>query len=194
MNANASFPLARCTALVLGAALISQPAQAAFHLWTLQQIYTDSSGSLQYLQLVDNVGSQNFVGGQTLQLSNPGNTITHSFTFPSNLPADSPGTTLLLGTAGIHAAGGPTPDYIIPNNFVFAAGGSINFYNASGPYPGLPTDGVLAYNFSGGTAPNNPKNFAGQTGMIVVPEPVTGAFLALGFLGFGVVLRRRPLQ
>jgi hypothetical protein len=194
MNMNTSFPLARCTALVLGAALITQPAQAAFHLWTLQQIYTDSSGSLQYLQLVDNFGSQNFVGGQTLQVSNPGNTITHSFTFPSNLSSDPPGTTLLLGTAGIHAAGGPPPDFILPNNFLFAAGGSINFYNASGPYPGLPTDGVNAYNFSGGTAPNSPKNSAGQTGMVVVPEPGTGAFLALGLLGCGVALRRRALR
>jgi len=35
---------------------------------------------------------------------------------------------LLLGTSGIHAAGAPTPDYIIPSSFLFSAGGTINFF------------------------------------------------------------------
>jgi serralysin len=166
------------------------PVQAAFHLWTITEVYSDASGSLQFIELVDNFGSQNFVGGQTFQLSNAGNTITHSYNFTTSLPSDGPGTHLLLGTAGIQAAGGPAPDFIIPNNFIFTAGGNISFFNASGTFPALPTDGNLSYTWGGGTAANTPENFGGQIGHVTVPEPAT-AFLFLAGASALALLRRR---
>jgi hypothetical protein len=180
--------------MLLGATLATQPAQAAFHLWSLQEIYSDSSGNLQFIELVDHSGGQNFVGGTTLSVANIGNTITHNFTFPSNLPTDSFNHTMLLGTAGLAAAGGPTPDYIIPNNFLFTAGGAISFFQASGSYTALPTDGSLARVWGDGNAVNSPQNFAGQMGVVVVPEPMAGSFLALGVLTCCATLRRRSLS
>jgi hypothetical protein len=170
------------------------PVQAAFHLWSIQEIYSDASGHLQFIELKDNVGSQNFVGGQTLTLANAGNTITHSLTFSNSLPADAPGTTLLLGTAALHAAGAPTPDFIIPDNFIFSAGGSISFYNASGSYTALPTDGSLARVWGDGNAVNSPQNFLGQTGMVVAPEPGFAALLLCGGLLFPAVRRAWKAQ
>src|SRR5882762_7539822 len=128
--------------LTLAILITTAPVQAAFHLWSLREVYTDSSGSLQFIELVDNFGGEQFVGGQQIQVSNLGGTITHSFTFPSNLPSESLNHAFLLGTAGLQAAGGPAPDFIVPANFLFAAGGSISFFNASGSYTALPTDGV----------------------------------------------------
>ena len=154
-------------------------AQAAFHLWTITEVYTDSTGNLQFIELVDNFGGQNFIGGQGFQVSNVGNTLTHTYTFPTSLPSDGAGTHLLLGTAGIQAAGGPAPDFIIPNNFLFAAGGSFSFYNASGAYPALPTDGSLSYTWGGGTAVNSPVNFSGNSGKVVVPEPTSLSLIGL---------------
>jgi len=182
----------KAVALLAGAALLSAgtPAPAAFHLWTITEVYSDASGSLQFIELVDSFGGQNFVGGTTFQLSDTGNTTTHSYNFPGNLPFTPPGTRMLLGTSGIQAAGGPAPDFIIPNNFIFTAGGNISYFNAAGPYPGLPTDGNFSYTWGGGTAVNSPQNFAGQIGHVTVPEPASLSLLLAGAAALAFVRRK----
>ena len=70
------------------------------------------------------------------------NGTTNTFTIPSNLPSDSKNHTCLFGTTGLQAAGGPTPDYTIPNGFLFTSGGTISFFGQNGGvYTALPTDG-----------------------------------------------------
>src|SRR5437763_1705309 len=97
----------------LGAAMmITTPTQAAFHLWQIREIYSNASGSLQFVELFCPFSSQTFVGGQQISVSGGG-----TFTIPSNLSGDSLNHALLFGTSGIHAAGAPTPDFIIGNNF-----------------------------------------------------------------------------
>ena len=177
-------------ALVVGVSLAGNSAQAAFHLWSIREIYTDSSGSLQFVELFTSASSQQFVGGQQMNVVNVGGTTTHNFTVPSNLPGDTTGHAFLIGTAGIHAAGAPTPDYIMPNGFLFAAGGTINFWGANGgAYSAMPTDGVLSRTWGDGNAANSPQNFAGQVG-VVVPEPATLSLLLIGGIGLGFLLRR----
>jgi serralysin len=167
------------------------PARAAFHLWKIDEVYTNSTGSLQFIELTDPFGGSNFVNGQSIQVSNVGNTLTNIFTIPgSSLPGSTLNHTLLLGTAGVHAAGGPTPDYIIPNDFLFTGGGTISFFGTnSGPYTALPTDGLLSRDFTTGTnATNSPENFTGLIGTIS-PEPASlTLMLAIG--GFGLLRRR----
>jgi len=65
----------------------------------------------------------------------------------------------------------------MPNGFLFSGGGSISFFGAnSGPYTALPTDGTMARLFiGGGNVVNNPENFAGQIGKVVVADVWTGA-------------------
>lgn len=171
------------------------PARAAFHLWSIQEVYSDSSGSLQFIELVDNFGAQNFVNGQSMTIQNVGATQTHTFTIPGNpLGGSTFAHTLLLGTAGLQAAGGPAPDYIIPNGFLFTAGGSISFWGLnSGAYGALPTDGSLSLTWANGTdAANSPQNFAGQTGMVTVPEPGCASLLLAALAGFKMLRQSRP--
>jgi hypothetical protein len=177
-------------ALVVAFFLSARPANAAFHLWNLNEIYTNSSGTLQFIELTTTFGGQQFVAGQQIQVHNLPNTITNSLTLTSNAPGDSTNHSYLIGTAGIQAAGAPAPDFIMPNGFLFSAGGTINFFGSnSGPYTALPTDGDLSRTWTGGNAVNSPKNFAGTTGHIV-PEPAT-IFLLLVAGGAGLLRRRR---
>ena len=44
----------------------------------------------------------------------------------TDLPGDSAGHRMLFGTVGFAALGLMQPDYIIPNNFIFPGGGTLN--------------------------------------------------------------------
>ena len=181
------------SSFLLALLLMSTPAQGAFHLWSIREIYTDSSGTLQFIELFTSDFSQEFVGGQQIVVRNVGNTLQNTFTIPSNLPSGTANRSFLLGTAGIDPSGGPAPDFVIPNNFLFAGGGTINFFGTPGSvsYTALPTDGLLSRSIpSGANSLNSPLNFAGAGGS-VVPEPSTFALFALSGLGVFWMLRRR---
>ncbi len=184
-------------AAILAVTMATSSAQAAFHLWQIDQVYTNSTGTLQFIELHCPVSGMNFVPGQQIQVTN--GTQTNTFTIPSgssDLPGNTNGQELLFATAGVHAAGGPVPDYIIPNNFLFAAGGTINFFGSnSGAYTALPTDGTLSRTWNGGNQVNAETNYAGQSGMVVaaVPEPTTWLLTSLtfGVVGLYWTLSRR---
>ena len=187
-----------CCVMSLAAVMLTSPAQAGFHLWSIREVYTDVSGSLQFIELVDTFGSQPFVNGKSISVANVGGTQTHTFTIPgSSLSGSTFNHALLFGTAGLQAAGGPAPDYIIPNNFLFQSGGTLSFFGGAGgggggPYAALPTDGVLSRTWvGGGSASNTPENYAGSIGFVSVPEP---AALSLLGLGFGLLARTRRKQ
>ena len=201
MNTNTSLrkttSLLHLAALGCATALLSQSAHAAFHLWVIQELFTNLDGSQQFIELFTSSGSQNFVGGQQIQVVQQGTGTTHTFTIPSNLSSSSTGGhTFLVATASLQAAGGPAPDYpTLPTNFLFANGGTINFFGANTGlvYTALPTDGVTSHAIPGNTnQTNSPKNFAGATSSVgPVPEPTTWALLGMGGVGLCVLMRRR---
>jgi hypothetical protein len=175
-------------AVLLALAAFASPGRAAFHLWSLTEVYSNSSGSLQFIEMRDDFGGQQFISGLEIVSTNASGTLSNTFTIPVvNLP-NSFHHHLLFGTAGIQAAGGPAPDFILPANFLFAGGGDISFFGLnSGSHPALPINGVLSYNWvNGTTGVNSPTNFAGQTGSIPAP-----ASAAVATAGFWLTTRRR---
>jgi serralysin len=176
----------------IAATLVASPAQAAFHLWQIREIYTDASGTFQFIELSCNSGGQQFVGGQQITVTPVGGGSPHTFTIPSNLPSDTLNKAFLIATTGADANGAPTPDFILPNNFLFSGGGTITFFGANGgSYTALPTDGVQSRTWGDGNAVNSPQNFAGQVGLVTVPEPTTWTLIGLGGFGLCWALRRR---
>ena len=177
-------------ALGVAASLIASQAQAAFHQWNVREIYSNASGTLQFIELFCPSAGQTSLGGQQISVASGGTT--HSFTIPGNLSSDSLNHALLFATAGAQAAGAPAPNYTLPNNFLFTGGGTISFFGANGgAYTILPTDGVLSRTWGDGNAPNSPQNFAGAVGFVVVPEPSALALAAAGAIGLCFLLRRR---
>lgn len=163
-------------------------AQAAFHLWQITEIYSNADGSVQFIELTAQSAGQQFLSGHTLQAVQGGNA--HTFTFPANLPGDTAGHTMLIGTTGFAALNIVTPDYTIPNGFLFTSG-SLNFGEGSDTftYTSLPTNGSLSLNRNQSTSVNSPKNYAGATGTITVPD-YTGAWYKADENGWGLSVVR----
>src|SRR3954470_5004154 len=151
---------------ILAAAVFCSPAFATFHLWSMSELYSSADGKVQFLELRAQLGGQQFVSGHSISAS--GSAGNHSFDFDHDLPGDSSGHTMLIGTqsfANLHVV---NPDFIVPDNFFSLGSGTI-----SGPgadtwnYSGLPTNGN-SLDRSGTTGTNSPRNFAGATGTVPV--------------------------
>jgi Repeat of unknown function (DUF5648) len=155
------------------AALLALPAAASFHTFTLQQFYTNADGTIQFIVLKESsgLGGQNFLTGHTLTSTQGGTT--HTLTFIQNLPSgNTSGKSFLVGTAGFAALGVVTPDYTMPDGFLFATGGSVDYAGVDVVAHGaLPTDGVNALTRDGVVMQNLARNFAGATGSVVAPPP-----------------------
>jgi hypothetical protein len=165
--------LATTGAMLVIILLTATPAQAAFHLWTIREVYSDATGTNQFIEFFTTSGSQQFVAGQSITVTPTGGGSPQSVTMPLTLtPGDSANRAFIVGTVGITNFGAPKPDHIIPSNFLPIAGGTISYFGlGDGPYTALPTDGVLSRTWvGGGNAVNSPQNYAGQTGTISIPN------------------------
>src|SRR6185436_10444972 len=164
-----SHPFLAVAALI--ATLLTLPASAAFHLFTINEAYSNASGTLQYVELTALAGGQQFTQGHTLVSSAPGQP-TRTFNLGSNLPGDTSGRKMLFGTAGLQAAFGVAPDYIIPDGFLHTVAGTLNWGESADIWNHLtiPTDGTNALDRDGSTVRATPQNFAGVTGTPPAPS------------------------
>ena len=154
----------------------------AFHLYRINEVYSNADGTVQFIELRGELNGQNLLTGHTITVTR-GGTI-HSYTFPNNLPSTTTlGKSVLIATQGFADLGIVTPDYIIPDGFLFTNGGTVTFpadllTHDIHPYPSLPTGGTNSLNQNGVAGPSSPTNFAGVTGTIVVgtggPDNLTG--------------------
>jgi hypothetical protein len=161
-------------ALILAFAAL--PVAATFHLWRMQELYSNADGTVQYLELSTNSGGQQFLDGHNL--SSTSGATSHDFDFVSNLPGDSANKTFLVATQGFAALGIVTPDYIVPNGFFFFGGGSINFAAVDTWNHGALPGGNLSLSRNGTTGAASPRNFAGQTGSLGPALPTPGVALS----------------
>ncbi len=169
-------------------------ADAGHHSWDITELYSNSSGSVQYVELFCPVNGEAGLGPFTLTSN------TNTLNFVTNLPGTTANTWVLCATAGFGSIpGGIVPDYIVPANFFPIGGGTINYAGGADiwNYTAVPTDGVLARQRNGTNAANSPRNFAGATGSINLgtPVPATQSWALAALVGavllFGSGLLRR---
>ena len=167
---------------LLLAAVASQPASAAAHLWDIGEVYSNEGGNIQFIELCTTFFFQDELATHVLTSN------FNVFVFPNNLPTPFTNRCFLMATAGFAALlGAPTPDYIIPDGFIDTSGDTLRLrLSAVGDIwdtfsfgPGeLPTNGIqslictshmLAECASTAVEVNSPTNFADQTASLNVP-------------------------
>ena len=159
-------------------------AQAAFHNFRIEQIYTNADGSVQFVVLKEccNGNGENFWNGQSLRSTGGGQT--KQFPFGADLPSGATaGRRVLVATPGFVALGILTPDYVMPANFLPIGGGSLNYANGThqisfGP---MPTDGTNALLATGAVVPNVATNFAGLSASVAPGPPGPPSAIAVEF-------------
>lgn len=169
-------------ALLAALAWLSTAAQvqAAFHLWKINEVFTNASGSVQFIEMINGVDPNQGV----LSATNIDSNSSVPFNFPSDLAGSTANKTFLIATPGFGALpGGVTPDYTLPANFFSVAGDTINFgggldiFTFSGAQ--IPHNGILSLNRNLTTGTNSPRNFHDQQGSVVVTEPSTMVLVGL---------------
>jgi hypothetical protein len=143
--------------------VVAASAQAGHHLWDFTEMYSNSSGSVQFVEMFTAVNGEAGVGPFTVVAG------ANTFNFVTSLADPTVNTYLLIATSGFGSLpGGVTPDYIIPGNFFATGGGTLNYAGGVDVwnYGTVPTDGVSALLRNGSTAPNTPTNFAGNAGSV----------------------------
>src|SRR5438067_5194919 len=108
----------------------ARAASAANHLWDLSELYSNSTGTIQFVEMHNDFNGEGFVNGLTITAVDTGATTTHTFTFPSNTP-DTLNTAnhfMLIATPGFGGLpGGVIPDFTIPAGFLFTNGGKVTY-------------------------------------------------------------------
>ena len=153
--------------LILG--LCTMAAHAEFHLFRIDQVFSNAEGTIQYVVMRESSGAngEHFWVGQSL--STTGASGPKQIQFPSNLPsAATASRSVLIATSGFAALGLVTPDYTIPGQFLPIAGGTLNYANGTDQIalPPLPTDGATAIDRNGTQVAATPRNFAGATATV----------------------------
>jgi hypothetical protein len=150
---------------------LSALAYADFHDWTVNELYSNADGTVQFVELTCSKAGETFLGGERISCSQSNRT--NIFTFPDNLTGDTEDKRLLLATPGFGSLpGGIPPDFVIPTNFLFRPNGRINYAGLDIlTYTNLPTNGTASLVRSGNrfivATNNSPQNFSDQTGSIV---------------------------
>lgn len=177
--------------LAAGACSTAAPARAEFHLWKLQEIFTNQDGTVQFIELSTTAPGEFFLDDHSITARSDG--VLRTFTLDHDLTG-APSTsnrTFLIATAGFAGlAGAVAPDYgTLPTSFFDpnASSITINFAGVDAlTFSGamLPKDGVNSLVDASpagapnlGPATNSPRNFAGAIGSInLAPTPLAGDF------------------
>jgi YVTN family beta-propeller protein len=165
---------------------LASAASASFHVWKINEVFSNSDGSVQFIELFCPSNGQQFLSGHTLSVKNAATTLA-TFTFPSNSSSPTLNKTLLIGTSNLPTVLGVTPDFVIPAGFLAAgANNTLNFEEnfdvvsiAALPIDGIRSLDALSGNPSslaiGTNATASPVTFAGLTSL----APTTSSPIAI---------------
>lgn len=148
-------------------------ALAGAHTWRVNELFSNSSGTIQFVELKESGGGNGEIGVNGHSVTST----TRNYVIPGpSLPPVTGNRTLLFATPAAAALSGfPTPDYVFPSNFVpfiTTTGDTIQYFGFSSETFGagqLPTDGVHSLTTYLGSRSINcasPTNFNGVTGSI----------------------------
>lgn len=152
-------------------ALAPVSAQAGSHLWVINELFSDQSGNVQFIEMhvPSNDANERFMNGKWVLSQATG----HQLNLTHDLPINSTAFAyLLLGTqAYANLPGAPTPDYIITPSFFNKVADTIRWWQyGTGDLAftagQLPLDGVHSMNRDHTTGTNSPTNFNGETGSV----------------------------
>lgn len=149
--------------------------------WTIDEVFSNADGTIQYIEMSAQTNDQDQVSGLTLTSVDGATASQQIFTFPSNLPSTTTGgKTMLLATAGFESAIGIAPDFVIPDGFLTINNGSLQGIANNAGWTQLPTDDINAGYWQDAssitTSPMSPKNLAGDA---FAPEQVVAASSAV---------------
>src|SRR6185369_17883961 len=128
-------------AAVLG--ICALQAQAAYHLFRIDQVYSNSDGSEQFVVLRESTGTnnENRWVGQSLTTTNRFG-VQKQIILPSNIGSQTASGSVLVATPGFAALRLVTPDFTIPPRFIPTDGGTLDFADIDTiTLPVLPIDG-----------------------------------------------------
>jgi hypothetical protein len=172
-------PLSLCAGVLISILAFASSARASFHLWQIVEVYSNASGTVQFIVMQTNTSGQTLLHSANADMISNG----HTYFFDHDLSGDTTNKKMLLATPGYDALSGvPVADYHLGvNSFFNPAGDTLNFdgFNTLTFSAGqLPTNGTNALfrafnqsNFTTGV--NVATNFAGTTGTVQIPEPKT---------------------
>ena len=96
---------------------------AGSHTWRINELFSDATGVIQYIELHECCGSPDEILVQNLTVTS--DVTGNEFVFPEFLTGDTSNAYLLLATQGFaELENAPAPDYIIADNF-FALDGDV---------------------------------------------------------------------
>ena len=181
MNANLRIGLAWCAAGLF--ALFATAAHANFHLFKIQQIFSNADGTVQFVVLKSFVDGEDRWSGHYIRGIDSDGITARNYTFAIDLPdGGTGGKSVLVATQGFAALGIIAPDFVVPNNFVNTVAGTVDFAGVDSISYGtgqLPTDGTNSLMRDGSKAPNLAQNFAGSTASVTGGAPATPNYQGL---------------
>lgn len=166
---------ALATVGILSWTIAASPVEAGGHTWRIKEVFSNASGTVQFIELVETCGTPNETGLIGHQVKANANFVNLTANLP---PGTSANKHILFGTANLTSFGGPTPDYIIPANFISLTGVTLEYTPQHTCIVGsgvIPTNGSDSLNRPAGcnlatcpatVATNSPTNLAGQTGTV----------------------------
>ena len=114
--------LRRLSLILALAVTLSSHVHASFHLWDITEVYSNSDGSQQFVEMFSPSNGEQFISGHSLNSNNS------SYEFLTNTPSGTAGKFLLIATGPI---AGVNPDYVIPANFFSLTNDHVNFAGVS---------------------------------------------------------------
>lgn len=158
-----------------------ESSRAGSHLWTINEVFSNSDGTVQFVEMHCPAGADVEVGVNDKNMTS--SATGGDFIISGLSLSHTSDKFLLFATADFAALpGAPTPDLIIPPGSVPFIGIGVdetigycppcNYDSFSFLAGALPEDGINSLSFDLSTGANSPTNFAGESGSVDASGPV----------------------